>query len=90
MSRKVIEPKNYEQWEVLEHTKKLVQVSHEIFANQEKAKGQRLYDTFGEWKKENPNHPIAKKNYPDNEYLQVISNYRQYFDIVCAEREELL
>lgn len=62
---------------------KLVKASHRALMNEEirlnKKQGE-LYDTFGQWKKENPNNPIAKMNYPDNEYLQVISAYKAYFD----------
>ena len=54
-----------------------------------KKKHGELYDTFGEWKKKNPNNPIAKRNYPDNEYLQVISAYRAYFDSRLSFDDEL-
>lgn len=62
---------------------KLVRASHRALMTEEikqKKKHGELYDLFGEWKKKNPNNPIAKRNYPDNEYLQVISAFRAYFD----------
>lgn len=60
---------------------KLVKASHRALMNEEiKLNKKHLYDTFGQWKKQNPNNPIAKMNYPDNEYLQVISAYKAYFD----------
>lgn len=62
---------------------KLIRASHRALMNEEirlNKKHGELYDTFGQWKKQNPNNPIAKMNYPDNEYLQVISAYRAYFD----------
>lgn len=62
---------------------KLIRASHRALMTEEirlNKKHGELYDTFGQWKKQNPNNPIAKMDYPDNEYLQVISAYRAYFD----------
>lgn len=62
---------------------KLIRASHRALMTEEirlNKKHGELYDTFGQWKKKNPNNPIAKMNYPDNEYLQVISAFRAYFD----------
>lgn len=71
---------------------KLIRASHRALMNEEirlNKKHGELYDTFGQWKKENPNNPIAKMNYPDNEYLQVISAYRAYFDSRMSFDDEL-
>ena len=38
------------------------------------------FETFGEWKKRCPNHPLAKMNYPNHYYLQVISEHIKYFN----------
>lgn len=71
---------------------KLIRASHRALMNEEirlNKKHGELYDTFGQWKKQNPNNPIAKMNYPDNEYLQVISAYRAYFDSRMSFDDEL-
>ena len=71
---------------------KLVRASHRALMNEEikyKKKHGELYDTFGQWKKQNPNNPTAKMNCPDNEYLQVISAYRAYFDSRLSFDDEL-
>lgn len=71
---------------------KLIRASHRALMAEEirlNKKHGELYDTFGQWKKQNPNNPIAKMNYPDNEYLQVISAYRAYFDSRLSFDDEL-
>lgn len=71
---------------------KLVRASHRALMNEEikyKKKHGELYDTFGQWKKQNPNNPIAKMNYPDNEYLQVISTFKAYFNSKLSFDDEL-
>lgn len=71
---------------------KLIRASHRALMTEEirlNKKHGELYDTFGQWKKQNPNNPIAKMNYPDNEYLQVISAYRAYFDSRMSFDDEL-
>lgn len=64
-----------------------ITAAHGALALAEKTEGRKLYDTFGEWRKEHPNHPAAKKNYPDNEYLQVISAFKAYFDKKALESD---
>lgn len=82
---KNIEPRQYTQWEVEEQVAGLVAAYHKTLAFTEKTFNKRFYEKFGEWKKLNPNNPVAKKNYPDNEYVLVISAYKKYFDML-AER----
>ena len=74
---------------VEKHVKKVIANEHCRIWVEEQTAGQRLYEKFGEWKKEHPKNPIAKKNYPDDEYLQVISAFRGYFDAVDAYGDEL-
>ena len=74
---------------VEKHIKKVISNEHWRFWMEEQTAGQRLYDKFGEWKKEHPKNQIAKKNYPDGEYLQIISAFKAYFDAVDAYDDEL-
>lgn len=47
------------------------------------------HETFGEWKRENPRHRLANKNYPKNEFVEVISAYINYFnELYDKPREE--
>ena len=43
------------------------------------------FETFGEWKKVNPNHKIANKLFPDDEYILIINQWFKYFDQVYNE-----
>lgn len=63
-----------------EEMKTYIRAEHTALERHERQAGERLYDKFGEWKAANPNHPIAKKNYPAEEYVQVIAAFRKYFD----------
>jgi hypothetical protein len=64
----------------VEEMKTYIRAEHTALERHELQVGERLYDKFGEWKAANPNHPIAKKNYPAGEYVQVIAAFRKYFD----------
>lgn len=87
MSKKKIPEYSIEQVE--RYIETAIRNEHFYLQMVEQRFGQRSYDTFGEWKKENPNHPLAKMNYPDYEYLNVISAFKVYFDRVCANSDEL-
>ena len=84
-----IETVPYSRDSVEKHIKKVIANEHWRFWMEEQTAGQRLYEKFGEWKKEHPKNPIAKKNYPDDEYLQIISAFKAYFDAVDAYDDEL-
>ena len=83
--KKLIEPKVYTQEELLAYVKNYIQAVHNIFAKEEQRYGKRIYTTFGEWKKKNPKNPVAKKNYPEDEYIEVIAEYKTYFNKMYAE-----
>lgn len=90
MKKNNIERKQYTEWEIMEQVAGLVRAYHADLERDEKRYGRRCYETFGEWKKLNQSNPVAKKNYPDNEYLLVISAYKKYFDKICDESKENL
>lgn len=75
-----VEPKTYTKQEVLKYAEGYVAAYH-----RQLERDMFYHQTFGEWKKENPTHPLAIKNYPEEEYVQVISAYKKYFDAVCAK-----
>lgn len=84
MSKKTIEPKIYTEWELNTRVEQMITAAHNELAHNERANGKRYYETFGEWKKANPNNPVAKKNYPNDEYVMVISAFKTYFDKRCG------
>lgn len=84
MSKTKVEPRHYEIWEVEASVNGLIRAAHAELAREEKQHNKRMYETFGEWKALNPNHPVAKKNYPHDEYVMVISAYKTYFDGLAA------
>lgn len=86
MSKKNIEVKTYTEWELNNIAESVVNAAHNALAREEHRIGKRCYETFGEWCKLNPNHPVAKMNYPKDEYVMVISNYKEYFDKKCAAK----
>ena len=70
----------YTQEECLRHAKWFVNAyQNELAAD---VKNGWHHETFGEWKKENPTHKLASKPYPDNAFVEVISEYIRYFDLV--------
>ena len=81
---KNIEAKVYTYDEVLAKVKTLARAAHNELASEERRLGMRYFETFGEWKKQNPLNPMASKNYPEDEYVQVISTYKKYFDTLAA------
>lgn len=85
---KKIEAIAYTYDDVLAKAKTLVNAAHNELARDEKLHNKRFYETFGEWKKENPLHPLASKNYPEDEYVMVISAYKKYFDTIAVSRLE--
>lgn len=56
-----------------------IRSDHNFLKAQENKTGYK-YETFGAWRRANPDKPAASKNYPDDEYLLVIRAYRDYFD----------
>ena len=74
---------------VEKHVKMVIANEHCRIWMEEQTAGQRIYEKFGEWKKKHPKNPIAKKNYPDNEYLQIITAFKSYFDAVGVYDDEL-
>ena len=82
-------PIEYSNEYVKRHIQKVISNEHWRIWMEEQTAGQRVYEKFGEWKKEHPKHPVAKKNYPDDEYLQIISAFKGYFDAVEANDDEL-
>lgn len=83
--KKTAEPRSYSQEELLTYAESYVRAAHNSCAREEQRYGEKLYTTFGEWKKKNPDSPIAKKNYPENEFVEVIAAYKSYFDKRYAE-----
>lgn len=83
-----VETVHYDRAYVEKHIKKVISNEHWRIWMEEQTAGQRLYEKFGEWKKEHPKNPIAKKNYPDDEYLQIISAFKAYFDAVDAKQKQ--
>ena len=81
---KNIEVVAYTYDQVLTKVKTLVRAAHNELARDEKLHKKRFYETFGEWKKQNQLSPIASKNYPEDEYVIVISAYKKYFDTLAA------
>lgn len=90
MSKTKIEPKTYTQWKLNEYAEKLITVAHNSLVMEEKRVGKRCYETFGEWKATHSNHPVAKVNYPEDEYVIVISTYKSYFNKFAADDDELV
>lgn len=84
MSKTKTEPKIYTEWELNELAEKTVTAAHNALVMEERRLGKRAFETFGEWKALNPNNPVAKMNYPDDEYVMVINTYKTYFDKMCA------
>lgn len=84
--KKTIEPRHYSQEELLTYAESYVRAAHNSCVREEQRCGEKLYTTFGEWKKKNPDSPIAKKNYPENEFVEVIAAYKSYFDNRYAEK----
>lgn len=80
MSKVKVELKSYEPGEVYKYTKSFIREYHNTLALHEKNTKRKQYDKFGEWKLQNPNNPMAKINYPDEEYVLVISAYKKFFD----------
>ena len=89
MSKTKIEPKNYTEWELNEYAERFTIAAHNALAQEERRVGKRCFETFGEWKQNNPTHSMAKKNYPKDEYLAVISAHKNYFDKVYDDDELL-
>lgn len=87
-TKKDLTPVEYSKEEILNYAKQMVQAAHKILEEQERKYGRQLYETFGQWKKEHPTYPIAKKNYPDEEYVQVIASYKNYFDAIAVSAKE--
>lgn len=90
MSKKTIEPKVYEDWVLYDALERCVISAHNELAQEERRQKKRMFGVFGEWKKENPTHSLAKMNYPNDEYIMVISAYKNYFDKKYCAKEELL
>ena len=84
MSKKTVEIKKYTEWELNTYADQLVVAAHNALAQDEKRLGKRCYETFGEWKQRHPNHPMAHKDYPKDEYIMVISTYRNHFERAAA------
>ncbi len=78
--KKIIEPKEYTKEEILRITEKYVRTTHDFYQKMNCG-----FETFGEWKKKNPTHRLANRNYPDDEYVIIISNYFKYFEEKYAE-----
>ena len=49
--------------------KQYVVAAHNELVREEKRLGKKVFETFGEWQKKHPNHPIAKKDYPKDEFV---------------------
>lgn len=87
MKKKTIELKAYAQEDIEKVTESYVRAAHNQYLREEQRHGEKIYPTFGEWKKKNPNNPIAKKNYPEEEFIQVIAAYHTYFNNKCINIE---
>jgi hypothetical protein len=83
---KKIEPKIYTQADAIKIAEGLIRVDHARLAAVEKKDGKRYFETFGEWRKANPLNPVASKNYPEDEYVMVISAHIKYFDFIADSR----
>ena len=79
MSKKV-EPINYPEEKLLLLPENLARACHNELKREEKRYGKVLYDKFGVWKRQHPEHPLANRNFPNGEYVQVISAFWNYFD----------
>ena len=55
-----VETVHYDRAYVEKHIKKVISNEHWRLWMEEQTAGQRLYDKFGEWKKEHPKNPIAR------------------------------
>ena len=82
--RKNMEPTPCTQEQAMNLARYCVAEAHKALAMEEKKQNKKLYPTFGEWKKENPNRPIAKMNYPEDEYIEIIAAYPNYFNLKYA------
>lgn len=71
---KTIEPKNYTQEQLEYFAESYIRADHNTLAQHEQKAGIRLYETFGEWKKEHPTHELAQYTFPEDEYIQVIGS----------------
>lgn len=81
MSKVKIEPREYTQEELNNFMDRMIAAEHRAFYQVEQKLNERVYDTFGEWKKTHQTHELAMYPFPENEYLQVITAHMTYFKI---------
>lgn len=86
MSRKNMTPVECSKERAMEYVGQMVNQTHNFFKMAEKRYG-AYHETFGAWKLRNPYHPLAKKNYPNDEYVEVISQWFNYFEDIYAEKD---
>lgn len=73
----------YTKDEVINYQKKTIAKLHKQFDKENQNYG-IYHQTFKEWKKDNPNHYLAKMYYPEEEYVEIISFYIKYFNSIAA------
>lgn len=56
-----------------------IKAAHSYYRGLEQQYGY-TFETFGEWKKANPNRRLASRNYPDGEYVVVINQWFNFFE----------
>ena len=88
MSKKV-EPINYPEEEVWKFAETQVNAAHNELVREERREKKSLYDKFGNWKRQHPEHPLASRNFPNDEYVQVISAFWNYFDKKYPDKSKI-
>ena len=86
MSKAKIEPKIYTEQALRQIMEGYIRARHNELARHEQQCKKRFYETFGEWKKRNSQHKLATMNYPEDEYVMVISDFKNYFDKRAASQ----
>lgn len=71
-----ISEKVYQPGEVASNEAAMVAADHWFMYQDNKKRGG--YETFGEWKKANPDHPMAKMPWPNNEFVLNMSTRYHY------------